>query len=234
MCLACSNERAPVGSAEILWDKWGVPHIFAADDAAAFYAFGWAQMHAHGNVIARSYGEARGRAAEYWARENLTSDRWVRTMGIPERAREWYRAQSEDFRAQLDAFAAGMNDYVTANPRAISDELKVVFPVTGEDVLAHTQRVIDFDFVSYPEMLNALQESNAKEDAGSNAWAISTSRSASGHTMLLQSPHLWWKGFYLFTEAQLHTPSTNVYGAALIGFPVLVIAFNDRLGGPIR
>ncbi|MDQ2740963.1 MAG: penicillin acylase family protein, partial [Chloroflexota bacterium] len=30
--------------ATILWDRWGIPHIFAPDDASLFHAFGWAQM----------------------------------------------------------------------------------------------------------------------------------------------------------------------------------------------
>lgn len=28
------------GRAEILWDTWGVPHIFAPDDASLFYGYG--------------------------------------------------------------------------------------------------------------------------------------------------------------------------------------------------
>ena len=37
--------------AEILWDKWGTPHIFAAEEEEAFRAFGWAQMESHGNLL---------------------------------------------------------------------------------------------------------------------------------------------------------------------------------------
>src|SRR5436305_5309957 len=51
---------------EILWDTWGVPHIFARNSEGAFYAFGWAQMQSHGDLVLRLYGQARGRAAEYW------------------------------------------------------------------------------------------------------------------------------------------------------------------------
>jgi acyl-homoserine-lactone acylase len=222
LCLGCSDERANTTNTEILWDAWGVPHIFASDDEAAFYAFGWAQMRAHGDLIARLYGEARGRAAEYWGEQNLESDRWVRTMGIPDRAREWYRAQSDGFRSCLDAFAAGMNDYARQNPGSIADDVEVVFPVSGEDILAHAQRTLHFTFVSNPEAIETAP--------GSNAWAIAPSRSASGHALLLQNPHLPWSGLYLFTEAQIHTGSTNIYGAALVGSPVLGIAFNDRLG----
>ena len=37
-------------STEILWDRYGVPHIFAPDAEMLFYAFGWAQMQAHGDL----------------------------------------------------------------------------------------------------------------------------------------------------------------------------------------
>jgi acyl-homoserine-lactone acylase len=68
-------------------------------------------MQSHGNLILRLYGQARGRAAEYWGEKYLESDRWVRTMGIPTRAGSWYDAQSPTFRSYLDAFAAGINSY---------------------------------------------------------------------------------------------------------------------------
>ncbi|MBL8120800.1 MAG: penicillin acylase family protein, partial [Anaerolineae bacterium] len=51
---------------EILWDTWGVPHIFSPTNEGLFYAFGWAQAQNHADLILRLYGEARGRAAEYW------------------------------------------------------------------------------------------------------------------------------------------------------------------------
>ena len=51
---------------EVLWDEWGVPHIFAPDNEGIFYGYGWAQAHLHADAILQLYGEARGRAAEYW------------------------------------------------------------------------------------------------------------------------------------------------------------------------
>lgn len=99
----------PDPRAEILWDTWGVPHIFARDSESLFYAFGRAQAHSHGDLILRLYGQARGRAAEYWGKSYLESDKLVRTVGIPDRARRWYAQQSPAFRKYLDAFAAGIN-----------------------------------------------------------------------------------------------------------------------------
>jgi acyl-homoserine-lactone acylase len=219
------------GGAELLWDTWGVSHIFADDDIGLFYAFGWAQMHAHGDLLLRLYGQARGRAAEYWGERYLESDRWLRTLGTPGRAGEWYAAQSPDFRANLDAFAAGINAYAQQHPQRLADEVQVVLPVTAEDVLAHTLRFWLF-FLWFGERgtgVVSFEQFGIQFAGGSNAWAIAPQRSASGNALLLANPHLFWADF-IFFEAQLAAPGIDAYGATLVGLPVLAIAFNDALG----
>jgi acyl-homoserine-lactone acylase len=211
---------------EILWDTWGVPHIFGKDESSLFYAFGWAQMKSHGDLILQLYGKSRGRAAEYWGESYIDEDRFVHTVGIPKRSNLWYKSQHSDFKSYLDAFVAGMNDYVKANGQNIEDSLKVVLPVKAEDVLAHTQRVIHFTFVGGAAMGTA-ESWNSK---GSNAWAIAPSHSESGNAMLLANPHLPWSDFFLFYEAQLSAPGIDAYGASLVGMPSLAIAFNNYLG----
>jgi acyl-homoserine-lactone acylase len=218
----------PVKSTELLWDTYGIPHIYGQNNEGAFYAFGWAQMHSHGNLLLRLYGQARGRAAGYWGEKYVASDKWVLTMGIPGRARTWYQAQSPDFRRYLDNFAAGINAYAQENPDAIDDGVKVVLPVTGEDVLAHLHRVLHFTFVVNPGMLAGVQKQESQ--AGSNGWAIAPSRSASGNAMLLANPHLPWSDLFLWYEAQITAPGIDAYGATLLGIPVLAIAFNNNLG----
>ncbi|MBR8835861.1 MAG: acylase [Stigonema ocellatum SAG 48.90 = DSM 106950] len=219
---------SPPKSTEILWDTYGVPHIYSKDAQSAFQAFGWAQMQSHGNLLLRLYGQARGRAAEYWGDKYLESDRWVLTMGVPERAHSWYLAQSPTFRNYLDAFAAGINAYAQEHGDLIADEVEVVLPVKAEDVLAHLQRVLNFTFVVNPEEVALLSHQEPK--AGSNGWAIAPSHSASGNAMLLANPHLPWSDLYLWYEAQITAPGIDAYGAALVGIPVLAIAFNDNLG----
>ncbi|MFN6461441.1 MAG: acylase [Nostoc sp. DedVER02] len=218
----------PTKSTEILWDTYGVPHIYGKDDQSAFYAFGWAQMQSHGNLLLRLYSQARGRAAEYWGEEYLDSDRWVQTAGVPERARSWYQAQSPSFRSYLDAFAKGINAYASQNPNLIDDEVEVVLPVKAEDVMAHLHRVLNFTFVVNPE--EALDLSKEKLQVGSNGWAIAPSHSASGNAMLLANPHLPWSDLFLWYEAQITAPGIDAYGATLVGVPVLAIAFNNNLG----
>lgn len=213
---------------EILWDTWGVPHIFATSDEELFRAFGWAQMESHGDLILRLYGQARARGAEYWGEEHLSGDAWLRTVGVPERARQWYQGQSPEFRNYLDAFADGINAYAAEHADRIVDDVKVVLPVSAIDVLAHAQRAILFTFVTSADAVSAV--GRRWQPAGSNAWAIGPSRSASGNAMLLANPHLPWSGHFLFYEAQLRGPGIDAYGSTLVGLPVLGIAFNDYLG----
>ena len=219
---------AGLARTEILWDSWGVPHIYGKDAEGLFRAFGWAQMQSHGDLILRLYGQARGRGAEYFGEKYLESDRYVRTMGIPRRASEWYKAQNPTMRGYLDAFAAGINTYAQEHPTQINDEVKQVLPVDGVDVLAHIQRVIHFTFVLDPQSVASLR--SGRTPAGSNGWAIAPSHSTSGNAMLLANPHLPWSDLFLWYEAQLTAPGMDAYGAALVGMPILAIAFNSHLG----
>ena len=223
-----SPASEPITRNEILWDTWGIPHIYGKDAAGLFHGFGWAQAQSHGNLILRLYGQARGRAAEYWGAAYLDSDRWVHTMGVPRRAEEWYQAQTREFRNYLDAFAKGINDYVREHPDQISNDVKIVLPVKATDIIAHSQRITHFTFVVNSGSVKN-QASNWDPD-GSNAWAISPSHSESGHALLLANPHLPWTDFYLWYEAHLVAPGVNISGATLVGSPLLAIAFNDYLG----
>lgn len=203
---------------EILWDTWGVPHLYAERDRDLFQAFGYAQMHSHGNLILQLYGQARGRAAEYWGEDFLASDKYVQRMGIPSQAVAWWIAQSAAMRENLTAFVAGINQYAQEHPEAIASDRAVVLPITAVDVLAHIQRAVFFHFIMTPQA------------AGSNAWAIAPSRSQTGNALLLANPHLPWQDLFLWYEAHLNTPTMQLYGAAFVGMPVLAIAFNDHLG----
>ena len=63
--LLLNNGYCQKRQTEVLWDKFGVPHIYAKSEEEMYYAFGWAQMHNHGNLILKLYGQARGKASEY-------------------------------------------------------------------------------------------------------------------------------------------------------------------------
>ncbi len=219
---------SPTRDPEILWDNYGVPHIYAADRNGLAYAFGWAQMRNHGDLLLRLVAQARGRAAEYLGPSYLDEDRWVWRLDMPTRAEDWIALQTPETRAHTQAFVDGINAFAREHPELIGDSVRVVLPVKPADVLAHFQRVLYARFLTGYEQVRA--QSQSWSERGSNAWAIAPKRSASGHTLLLQNPHLPWSDLFTWTEAQYTMPGVDVYGAALVLSPVLQIAFNDNLG----
>lgn len=228
LSFACSAAPAVTTAQEIRWDRYGVPHIRGDDLGAVAWAFGWAQAESHANLLLRLYGQARGRAAEYWGADHADSDRWVRVNDIPGRARAWLAQATPEERTVVEQFVAGVNAYAQNNPDALAPEMRQVLPVSAEDVLAHVQRVVHFTFVASPQ--EAAAAGHALEAPGSNAWAVAPSRTANGHALLLMNPHLPWGDLFTWYEAQLTGGGIDAYGVALLGMPMLNMAFNDRLG----
>src|SRR6202043_3140597 len=77
----------PTHGSEILWDRYGVAHVYGKSGIDLFYGFGWGQGHSRGDVLARLYAQARGRAAEYYGADELKNDRWMAVNDVPARAR---------------------------------------------------------------------------------------------------------------------------------------------------
>ncbi len=246
----CSND-APSSAklakpAEILWDKDGVPHIYADNGNDVAYAFGRAQMQMHGELLVRLYAQARGRAAEYYG-PSFTSadgipinllevDKLVHTMRFPQRAQEWNNFQTPRMQAYLSAFVKGLND--EAPRQTLSPEARAVFPLQSNDVLAHTLRTF-FSYLSGSTTTGApncaLIYPNGDQTSldligGSNGWALAGSKTISGKPMLLANPHLLWGGAHTWFEAHFQSPDYDIYGATLVGLPVMRIGFNQRLG----
>jgi acyl-homoserine-lactone acylase len=245
LLLAFASTAMSAPKAEILWDQYGVPHIFAADRESMFYANGWAQAQAQGNLLLHLYGESRGRGAEYWGPDAVALDRWVQTNGVPERAKAWYAAQDPTFRKYLDAFARGISDYGKAHPETIAPEDRVVLPVDGVDVLGHCLRAVHYMYMGSMQRMRtevnaALRNPNVahvqtpeeQEVAGeSNTWTIGPAHSASGNSMLIINPHLaWGDTFYRYMAMHLVGPGYDLYGAPQIGFPTPVVGFNRHMG----
>ena len=228
-----SNEQDSE-TASIHWDKWGVAHIEASNLKAASYALGWAQMRARPDLVLRLFGQARGRAAEYWGEQYYKDDVLMWTLGIPQNLDAILAAQSPDSLARLNAFAAGVNDFAAAHPELVDDDMARVLPVSAGDVVNHSVRLVHLSFLAGRQIAEASGSARrapaVAETPGSNAWVIGPSRSASGDAMLLINPHLSWEGLHLFFETHVQTPDLNVYGVATAASAFLSIAFNEDLG----
>ena len=229
MTASVAAPSAKWGAGEILWDSFGVPHIYAKTEEGGFYGFGYAQAQSHGNLLLRMYGESRARAAEYWGEKYESQDKWLVANDVPARSVQWFRQQTPQMQKNLEAFAAGINAYAAAHPDRIAAEVKVVLPLKGVDIIAHAQRLMNFGYIASDRKV--LADPSINEAGGSNAWAVAPSRSASGKAMLLANPHLPWAPSQLtYYEAQITAPGLAIYGATQVGLPVLRFGFNNDLG----
>jgi len=121
-------------TAEIIRDKFGVPHISGKTDADA--AFGVAMAHSEDDfftlqdVVAMSRGRYGAIAGEDGAKVDYVYH-LIDARGTAERE---YPKLPADTRALFEAYAAGLNHYAAEH----SDELKLanLFPVNGMDVAA--------------------------------------------------------------------------------------------------
>jgi len=229
-CIACSKQHptavAPERT-EILWDSYGVPHIYGRTTEELFHAVAWAQMEAHGDLILRLFAQARGRAAEFLGEQLLESDRRIHTLGIPELAEKWWAQQTSREKMVTESFCAGINDWAAKHKDRVPAALAGVLPIVPTDQMAYTLWVIHYTFVVGDNETEGLWASHS--GAGSNAWAIAPKYSASGHAMLLANPHLPWGEFFTFFEMHLVGPGIDVYGASLVGRPLPSIGFNQHL-----
>lgn len=234
-CAVVLSAASPQRGTEILWDTYGVAHVYAKTAEDLFYCYGWAQAQSHGNLLLRLYGESRGRAAEYFGASFAESDEWVWTNGIPQRAEKWLALQTPEFRSYMAAFAKGINDYAARHPETLSEEVKRVLPVTALDPIAHTHRIVHFTYMAPQRLASEGTTARASiqelpESVGSNAWALAPAHTADGKSLLLGNPHLPWGDWQTYYEIQLTAPGIDLYGASQVGFPVLRFVFSKYLG----
>lgn len=214
---------------EILWDQWGVPHIYAEDETSAAYACGWAHTHSHGDLILRLYAQARGNAAAIYGERLLDSDRKVLTYDIPGHTDRWYEAISDRARGMMQAFADGVNAYAEKHPETLNPASLAVLPLTDKDVLAHYIRVTYFTFIFRELNMEPYLQKWQAPEPGSNGWVLAPGATESGNAMILGNPHLPWSDVFLFYELHITTPDGWAYGATLVGFYGITLGFNEHL-----
>jgi penicillin amidase len=112
---------------EVIRDRWGVPHIYAANLRDLFFAQGYVQAQDRFWQMELNRRLARGRLSEIFGKVTLDTDRFVRTVGIARAAEKDLACLSEEGRSLLDAYRRGVNSYLEANPR----KLPVEFTLTG-------------------------------------------------------------------------------------------------------
>lgn len=218
-------------------DTYGIPHILADSEEAAAFGFGYAQAEDHGAEIGRRYLAARGEGAKYFGEAGIANDFAMAQFDNTAESRRGLERITPLYRRVIAAYAAGVNRYVSQHRSELPDWMPAL---TAADVLAST-RGNAAESLAGAALVRRLREKYegvpsslvSKEDEwidapGSNALALSGSRTTTGKPILLGNPHLQWSSLYW--EAHVRVPGKiDFYGSTLPGVPVLRAGFNDRL-----
>ena len=113
--LTLAGLREPV---EVLRDRWGVPHIYAATEEDLFFAQGY--VHAQDRLFQMDANRrvGLGRLAEIVGAAALESDRFARIVGWPRAAEAQVAGivQDRETASVSAAYAAGVNAFIEEGP----------------------------------------------------------------------------------------------------------------------
>ncbi|MDZ7360011.1 MAG: penicillin acylase family protein [candidate division KSB1 bacterium] len=111
-----------------------------------------------------------------------------------------------------------------------------IYPGLFRDVRSSSLRSLSPEYpnglcLKAPRQNNKFDDRNAAESLllGSNNWAIGAAKSASGHAILANDPHLGHSLPNYWYEVDLHAPGLEVYGMTLPGAPDVILGFNRHI-----
>lgn len=122
---ACVPPGEPVS---IIRDTWGVPHVFATSDEGAFFGWGFVAAQDRWYQMDWTRMQMRGRISELVGSAGIIDDESKRIAGYAAYEERRYPNLSPSTRAALDAYAAGVNHYLTTRGIDIANHPMAAHP----------------------------------------------------------------------------------------------------------
>lgn len=214
-------------------DSFGTPYIFGRTDADCAYGLAWAHAEDDFGRIQYLMALAKGRLGRLIGRSGVAMDYFAHFTGAFRLSAVQYDSLAPQTRRLLEAYAAGLNAFAQAHPRSVLD--KKLFPVTGEDIMRGYIIVLSGMIGAGQALQQTLRGTpenyEFRVNAGSNAMAFSSAKTADGHTYLLINPHVPIEGVLRWYEAYLHSEEGwQVLGGFFPGAVAPGLGTNPYLG----
>jgi acyl-homoserine lactone acylase PvdQ len=207
-------------------DTWGVPHVSAQTEAGAAFGIGYAQAEDRLEQVLRNYREAEGTQAEAFGEEYVEQDYLRRLEQHRKVCRGKYDQLPAEVRRMLEAFQAGVKQYMADHPERVPKWAPELHP-------SQCVAVARYVIFRWP-MSTALGELGRRKevnfDFSSNQWAVRPERTATGAAMLCIDPHIGWNGVFRFYEMRLHGGRLHISGFGPVGTPLIGVGHNSHLG----
>ena len=230
--------HAHVAATTIVRDDWGIAHIAGKTDPDAVFGMIYTQAEDDFGRIEANYLTALGRTAEAEGEAAIWQDLRQRLYVDPVVLQRQYRDSPAWLRSLMDAWADGLNFYLSTHPAV---HPKVLTHFEPWMALSFTEGSIGGDIERIP--LSGLQQfygglpvaataeetgARPQEPKGSNGIAIAPKNTADGRALLLINPHT---SFYFRSELQVTSgEGLNAYGAVTWGQFFVYQGWNEHTG----
>ncbi len=211
-------EHGAAGEAEILRDEFGVPHVFADQLEDAAYAVGYAQAEDRLEELLKNYRKAEGTMSEAFGAEWYRHDYLQRMWRHAAISREKYNDVSPKMRACIEAYQAGIKQFIKDHPEQVPKWAPELHPA---QVIALGRYMI----WGWPmgEAGSDLRRGGIEPDPvayrGSNQMLIAPSRTVMKAPIAVIDPHLSWYGEFRFYEVRIYARDYAVSGVSVLGIP---------------
>lgn len=220
---------------EIVRDEFGVPHIFGTRDADVAYGLAWAHAEDDFETIQKTLLAGKRMTGKVFGEEGAAIDFFGHLLETQELAEAKYEySYSDEFKAVLEGYAAGMNDFALAHPEEIL--LNEAFPVTTKEITAayilSLAQMSGADRAIKQIVDGTVDQAPIDQNPkGSNAIAIHSSRTDSGENFLAINSHQPLEGPVAWYEAHLHSEEGwNILGGLFPGGAMIFHGVNENLG----
>jgi acyl-homoserine lactone acylase PvdQ len=170
-------------------DSYGVPHVHGKTDADVMFGMAYARAEDRFQETELAYLQALGRLAEFQGEAGAGWDTFVRAYELQRLGREEYAAAAPNIKALVDGWADGTNFFLAKNPT-----VKPRLPLRYEGWMAFSMyRAFGIDpnagGIDLRTLARIVEPAPRRDDEGSNMWAVSAAKSASGYPLLFINPH---------------------------------------------
>jgi acyl-homoserine lactone acylase PvdQ len=220
--LLCFLPLVHAAHVTILRDEYGVPHIFAQDAAGAAFGSGYAQAEDRLEEMLKNYRRAEGTMAEAFGAEFFRDDWRQRVWRHRLVAERHYKELSPRSREIIEAFQAGVRQYMQEHP----EQVPAWAPKLEPWQLVALGRYIIW---GWPEgeaggkLLHAGIQPESIAYHGSNEMLLAPSRTAMHAPIAVVDPHLSWYGAFRFYEIRIYGGDLAFSGACILGLPFPVL-----------
>jgi acyl-homoserine lactone acylase PvdQ len=203
-----SKWQSQAKNVTIIRDFWGVPHIYGKTDADCVFGVAYAQAEDNMQQVEDNFIRSVGKGAEIHGQQAWINDQLVHAFEFVKLSKQEYTGASSHMRSLYDAYAAGLNYFLSKNPAykpILLSRFEPWHPLAMIRYFYYVHDVIPMVGISNSDLQQQFKIDIDTHSTGSNAWAIGPKKTGGKSSMLYFSPHRSLFGNGTFNEVHVES-----------------------------